>query len=99
MRGDKPYDPGDDLTILVSGVECCVCGKTMRGLSAKDRPHLFQVKQVIDLRTRKPMNLYCCGWCKHEVNEVGRYGNWKKLPPGPLRRAFEDHEKELRRKA
>jgi hypothetical protein len=91
MKESKPYDPGDDVKVLVGRVECVVCGKPILGLSPMDTPHLFKVERIMDKNTGELMNLYChVDPCKEVVNEIGRHRDWRKLPSGPLRSLFKE---------
>lgn len=73
------------MTITRSGPVCDVCGKHILPLDPAERVNFFSVKNI------KQDPLHCDNKCK-EILKTCK-GDWKKLPDGPLRQAFEEAEK------
>lgn len=69
-----------------SGVICDVCDKcilplkSILGLEETEMITPFTVKGIRE-------ELHCCNKCKELLRSIN--GNWKKLPDGRLRKAFE----------
>jgi len=73
------------MTITSSGPMCDVCGFYILPIDPNERVNCFGVKGIKE-------ELHCCNKCKKIVLECK--GDWKKLPDGPLRKAFEKADKE-----
>ena len=72
------------MTITSSGAKCDVCGYfILPGIS--ELVHPFKVKGIDE-------TLHCDDDCKKIIEEAN--GDWKVLPNGPLRKAFEDNKEE-----
>ena len=73
------------MTITSSGAKCDICGDfILPGISKSTNP--FECKGI-----RGP--LHCHDNCKLIAMKALKKADWKLLPPGPLRKAFEDKEK------
>jgi hypothetical protein len=69
------------MTLTSSGYNCDVCGNYILGLFDKDKVYPVKIKgitQIID----------CCHKCIELIKNSD--GDWKKLPEGRLRKAFEE---------
>lgn len=71
--------------------KCAVCGETfVTKILLGQGVESFSVKGI-------PQRLYGHDTCMDKLREITSTGNdWRKLPPGPLRKAFEEQEKEKR---
>lgn len=73
------------MTITSSGAVCDICGSfILPGMSDSVNP--FKCKGVKEM-------LHCHDDCKPKVLEALKTKDWKMLPRGPLRMAFEQDEK------
>lgn len=72
--------------ITSSGPLCDVCGSYILPLDPEERVNTFTVKQI------PGMELHCHNRCKEVVLKGA--GDWKKLPPGPLRTVYENADQE-----
>ena len=75
--------------ITSSGVICDVCGKYILPLDPEERINPFSVRGI-------EKRLYCDNACKKILIDCGK--NWKRLPDGPLKRAFENFENKREKK-
>ena len=67
------------MTITSSGMKCDICGKYIFFNDYQE----FSVKAIGDQR------LHCCTpGCKQALVDAGN--DWKRLPEGPLRTAFDE---------
>jgi hypothetical protein len=79
-----------------SGPICDVCGKyILPFIDPDERVHIFSVTGI-------DRDLHCDNACKEKVLKCWKDAlkdesskGWKLLPEGPLRKAFEDQEKEI----
>ena len=71
------------MTITSSGAICDVCGKYILPLDPEERVNLFSIKGI-------DRTLHCDNACKKILIDADK--DWKKLPSGPLRKAFEEQE-------
>lgn len=71
--------------ITSSGAKCDVCGKFILPINPVEMVHSFSVKGI-------DQTLHCDNGCKEILLKAGK--DWKKLPDGPLREAFEKAEKQ-----
>ena len=72
------------MTLTSSGYNCDFCGKYILGLCNKDKVYPIKLKgftQMVDA---------CCD-CLEIVKNITD-GDWKKLPDGRVRKAFEEQE-------
>ncbi len=69
------------MTITSSGAKCDVCGNYILPLDPNERVNTFSVKGI-------SRDLHADNACKELVLAAG--DDWTKLPPGPLREAFEE---------
>lgn len=68
--------------ITSSGAMCDVCGHYILPVDPDEKVNFFGVQQI-------PGTELCChNKCKIAVLDCG--GDWEKLPPGPLRAAYEE---------
>lgn len=68
--------------ITSSGAKCDVCGKYILPINPEERVNEFSIRQA-------PGQIFHCdNECKKILLKIGN--NWRKLPPGPLRTAYED---------
>ena len=72
--------------ITSSGAKCDVCGKYILPLDPEERVHHFGVKGI-------DKTLCCDNACKKILKQIG--SDWKKLPNGPLKKAFQEAEEEI----
>lgn len=73
------------MTITKSGAKCDICGDfILPGMSESVNP--FRCKGIEHM-------LHCHDDCKPKVQEALKEKDWKLLPEGPLRIAFEQNEK------
>jgi len=71
--------------ITNSGALCDVCGKYILPFDPDETVNFFSVAQI-------PNTELCChNVCRTAVETCG--GDWEKLPPGPLRKAYEEADK------
>jgi len=68
------------MTITSSGAKCDVCETYILGLLPDDMIYPFKCSGI-------DQELHSCKNCKKLLLEIK--GDWKKLPNGPLRRAFD----------
>lgn len=68
------------MSLFSSGYNCDVCGNYILGLWEKDKVHPVKIKGI-------DMMVDCCYKCIEVIKNCN--GDWKKLPDGRLRRAFE----------
>ena len=71
------------MTIMSSGMNCDVCGNYIFGLTDEDKYYCFTVKGI-------EQELHSCKKCKKILFEADLINDWKKLPEGRLRKAFEE---------
>jgi len=71
------------MTITSSGVICDVCGKYILPLDENERVNFFSVKGIEE-------KLCCDNACKEILKSCGK--DWKKLPDGRLKKAFQEYE-------
>ena len=76
------------MTLTSSGYKCDVCGQYILGLTEDDLAHPFKLSTFNNL-------LHGCNICIKIVKELDGGGDWKRLPDGPLRRAYEKLAKNL----
>ena len=69
--------------ITSSGAKCDVCGKFILPIDPDELVHTFTVKGI-------DRDLHCDNKCKQLLIDAGK--DWRKLPDGPLRKAFEEAE-------
>jgi len=69
------------MTLTSSGYNCDVCGVYILGLFEKDLVYPVKIKGIAKM-------IDCCYKCIELIKNSD--GDWKKLPEGRLRRAFED---------
>jgi hypothetical protein len=67
------------MSITSSGPKCDVCGNYI--LNPEDRVNFFRIEGIEE-------ELICDNKCKEDV--LRAEDNWRKLPKGPLRQAFEN---------
>lgn len=67
------------MTITSSGAKCDVCGNYILGLFKEDLVYMFTVNMI-------NQKLHSCIDCKKILEQIGT--DWKKLPEGPLKKAF-----------
>lgn len=76
------------MTITSSGPKCDVCGHHILGLTEDDTMSQFKVPGIA--RT-----LHCHDRkCRASVEEMVKTQDWKGLPEGPLRAAFQEADTE-----
>jgi hypothetical protein len=71
------------MTLTSSGHNCDVCGKYILGLFEKDLVYPVKIRGINRM-------LDCCHDCIEIIKNCS--GDWKKLPEGRLRKAFEEGE-------
>jgi predicted RNA-binding Zn-ribbon protein involved in translation (DUF1610 family) len=71
--------------ITSSGPKCDVCGNYILPLDPEERVNFFDCAQIPERQ------LHACNKCKAllEALPQGEEGNWKQLPDGPMRQAFQ----------
>lgn len=72
--------------VTESGLICDVCGRYILPITGKEIGTVFRVKWIDE-------NLVYCNKCKAILRKASKSGDWKMLPDGPLRQAFEEAAK------
>jgi hypothetical protein len=68
--------------ITSSGAKCDVCGNYILPISEDEMVNSFGIDQF------PGMTFHCDNKCKEAI--IATEGDWTKLPPGPIRKAYED---------
>lgn len=76
------------MTITSSGPMCDVCGYYILPIDPSERVNPFGIKGI-------DTKLHCDNKCKEILLACG--DDWRKLPTGPLRRVFEEHENQSKK--
>lgn len=69
--------------ITSSGARCDVCGNYILPINQEERVHTFRVGGL-------DRDLHCDNACKAAVLEMTEHQDYTRLPPGPLRTAYEE---------
>lgn len=74
------------MTITSSGAKCDVCVDYILPIDPDELVHTFtlSISETV---------MHCDNKCKQALIDAG--SDWKKLPDGPLRKAFEKADKEM----
>lgn len=71
------------MAITSSGAICDVCGKYILPIDPEERVNTFSCAGFA-------RELHCDNACKLILQAAFKAGDWKQLPDGPLRTAFEE---------